>query len=277
VSDADAFHDFEQAGWQRAAGGYADAFGALTAQAIDPLLASVGAEAGVRLLDVATGPGYVAAAAAARGADVVAVDFAQAMVDHARRHHAGLDVRIGDAEALPFESASFDAVVASFAMLHFARPERALGEMRRVLRPGGRVAFTVWASPERAIGFRIVLDAIAAHGSVAPPVPPGPPFFRFSDHGECERVLRTTGFTSPTVVETPMIWRLPARDALFDAMAQGAVRTGAMLNAQPLPVRAALRDAIQAATADYAVGDAVELPMPCVLVSAVAAKSHRDC
>jgi len=267
---SDAFHAFEQAGWQRAAGAYADAFGRLTEQAIDPLLAAVGAAAGVRLLDVATGPGYVAAAAAARGADVVAIDFAQAMVDHARQSHPGLDVRVGDAEALAFEPSSFDAAVASFGMLHFARPERALAEMRRVLRPGGRVAFTVWAPPERAVGFRIVLDAIAAHGSVPTPAPPGPPFFRFSDHAECERVLREAGFANPAVVEVPMAWRLPARDALFDAIAQGGVRTGAWLNAQPPAARTAIRAAVVAATAGFARGDEVELPMPCVLASASA-------
>ena len=77
--------------------------------------------------------------AAQRGASVTGVDFAPAMVEYARRLHPGLDFREGDANALPFGPATFDAAVASFGLLHFDRPEHALVEMRRVLRPGGRV------------------------------------------------------------------------------------------------------------------------------------------
>src|SRR5512139_4330292 len=112
----DAFHAFEYAGWQRAASAYPDTFGQVTLQAVEPLLDAVGAGPGVRLLDIATGPGYVAAAAAQRGAQVVALDFARAMVEHARRAHPALDVREGDAEALPLEAASFDAAVVSFGL-----------------------------------------------------------------------------------------------------------------------------------------------------------------
>ena len=80
-----AFHDFEQTGWERAAEFYGDAFGALTVQAAEALLDAVGTGPGTRLLDVATGPGFVAAAAAARGAEVTGLDFAGAMVREARR------------------------------------------------------------------------------------------------------------------------------------------------------------------------------------------------
>lgn len=266
----DAFHAFEHAGWQRAASAYPDTFGHVTSQAVEPLLDAVGAAPGVRLLDVATGPGYVAAAAARRGANVTGVDFARAMVEYARGIHPGLDIREGDAMALPFEPATFDAAVTSFGLLHFDRPEHALVEMRRVLRPGGRVAFTVWMPPDRAVGFGMVLDAIAEHGTVASPAPPGPPFFRFSDHAECVRVLEEAGFASPRVVEVPMVWRLPSSDALFDAMASGGVRTAALLNAQPVEARDAIRRALADKTAAYLRDGELVLPMPGVLASAVA-------
>src|SRR5262249_56363460 len=108
------------------------------------------------VLDVATGPGYVAAAAVRRGASVVAVDFSEAMLAEARRHHPAIDFRSGDAEALPFPDASFDAVVMSFGLLHLARPDQALAEAHRVLRPRGRLAFTVWDRPEQAAPFGLV-------------------------------------------------------------------------------------------------------------------------
>ena len=267
----DAFHAFEHAGWQRAAAAYPDTFGQVTLQAVEPLLDAVNAGPGTRLLDIATGPGYVAAAAARRGANVTGVDFAPAMVEHARQLHPGLDIREGDALQLPFAGATFDAAIISFGILHFDEPERALAEMRRILRPGGRGAFTVWMAPEHTAGFRITLDAIAKYGDTESPAPPGPPFFRFSDPRECERALVDAGFVSPTVIEVPMTWHVPSGDALFEAMATGGVRTSALLNAQSAHARAAIRDAIIAETASYARNGEIVLPMPCVLASAVAA------
>ena len=130
--DPSAFHDFEQAGWERAAEHYGDAFGSVTVQTADALLDAVRAAAGARLLDVATGPGFIAGAAAARGAEVVGLDFSAAMIEEARRRHPAITFRAGDAEALPFDVASFDAVVMNFGLLHLARPDTALAEQRRI-------------------------------------------------------------------------------------------------------------------------------------------------
>src|SRR5262249_49828665 len=131
---ARAFHDFEQAGWERAARFYVDSFGPLTIQPAPALLDAVGAGRGTRLLDVAWGPGAVAGAAAERGADVTGLDFATAMIEEATRRHQGIAFRQGDAEALPFEDESFDALTMNFGMLHLARPDAAIAEARRVLR-----------------------------------------------------------------------------------------------------------------------------------------------
>ena len=121
------------------------------------------------------------------------------MLAEARRHHPAIDFQAGDAEALPFPDASFDAVVMSFGLLHLGRPDQALAEAHRVLRPGGRIGFTVWARPEEAVAFGIVLRAIERHGRLDVPLPPGPPFFRFSDPEESRRVLLGLGFRAPEV------------------------------------------------------------------------------
>src|SRR3984893_5601278 len=94
-SMTDAFHDFEHAGWERASEYYGDAFGALTPQTAGALLDAVGASSGTRLLDVATGPGFIAAAAAARGARVLGLDFSPAMIAEARRRHPAVTFREG--------------------------------------------------------------------------------------------------------------------------------------------------------------------------------------
>src|SRR5262245_21731330 len=185
--DAAAFHDFERDGWERAAEYYAAAFGDVTGQIAAPLLDAVGAGKGARVLDVATGPGFVAAAAANRGATVTGLDFSPAMIVAARGLHPGITFREGDAEALPFDDASFDAVVMNFGLLHLARPESAIAEAHRVLRPGGRYAFTVWAPPDQAVGFGMALKAIETFGRTDVPLPEGPPFFRFSAVDESQQ------------------------------------------------------------------------------------------
>jgi ubiquinone/menaquinone biosynthesis C-methylase UbiE len=107
------------------------------------------------LLDVACGPGVVTAAIAPRAASVIAFDATEAMLDKARARcaKAGLvnvAFQSGDAENLPFEDARFDGVVTRLAVHHFADPQRALGEMFRVLRPGGAAVVVDVVSSENA-------------------------------------------------------------------------------------------------------------------------------
>jgi SAM-dependent methyltransferase len=262
------FHDFEHTGWQRAAGHYPDTFGTLTAQTAGPLLQSAAVRPGMRVLDVATGPGYVAGAAAAGGATVVGLDFSPAMIAEARCRYPGIEFHEGDAEALPFDDGSFDAVVMNFGLLHLARPEAAMEQAYRVLAPGGRYAFTVWARPEEAVGFGVVLRAMETHGTTAVGLPDGPPFFRFSDPDECRRSLAQAGFRSADVQELPLIWRLPSADALFGAALRGGVRTSAALQAQTPEALAAIRRAVHDELQRYADGSKIALPMHVVLASA---------
>jgi SAM-dependent methyltransferase len=266
--DPTAFAAFEQSGWQRAADHYGDAFGPLTSQTIAPMLGALGVKPGTRLLDVASGPGYVAAAAAAAGAAVVGVDFSSEMVGLAARRYPGLRFQEGDAEALPFPDKSFDAVAINFGVLHLARPDTALTEACRVLVAGGRCALTVWAKPEVSLGFGIVLGAIEAHGRMDVPLPAGPSFFRFSDADEAARSLAAAGFVEPGVEQIPLVWRLDSADALYDAFVQGAVRTAALLKAQTPQALAAIRRAIVEAAEVYRRGTTIELPMAAVLSSA---------
>ena len=149
ASGAEEFKAFEAAGWSRRADTYGYVSGAITARFVDPLLDAGRVGAGMRVLDVATGPGRVAAAAAARGAEPVGVDIAEGMLAVARRDHPQLDFRLGDAEALPFADSCFDAVVGGFVLNHLPRPEVAGAELVRVLASGGRLALSVWDVPER--------------------------------------------------------------------------------------------------------------------------------
>src|SRR5689334_7304647 len=105
-----AFRAFEHGRWEEVVSPYHRYFGQLTSQTISALLEAVHARPGMRVLDVATGPGYVAAGAAERGAHALGVDFSASMVAQARLLYPAVEFREGDAEALPFPQGSFDAV-----------------------------------------------------------------------------------------------------------------------------------------------------------------------
>jgi SAM-dependent methyltransferase len=263
--DADAFHTFEHDGWQRAAEHYAGAFGAVTAQAAGPLLDAVAVSSGTRVLDVATGPGFIAGAAAARGADVVGLDFSSAMIAAAARRYPDITFREGTAEALPFDENTFDAVVMNFGLLHLARPEAAITEAHRVLRAGGRYAFTVWAGPDQAVGFGIVLHAIERFGRLDVDLPEGPPFFRFSNADECRDALKRAGFDGVSVCTLPLTWSLASSDEIYEALSRGGVRTAAMLRLQTPEALASIRAAIRDSAERYRSGECLVLPMPAVL------------
>jgi SAM-dependent methyltransferase len=265
--DSAAFRAFEHAGWESVVDAYDADFRALTAQTIGALLDAVGVGPGMQVLDEATGPGYVAAAAAGRSADVIAVDFAAAMVAEARQQHPGLDVRQADVEALPFGDGSFDAVVMNFGALHLAQPDLAFAEAYRALRPGGGFAFTVWAPPQVSVGFDMVLRAIHAHGTTNVPLPPGPPFFRFGDPAESTRSLQAVGFTDVQAVVLPLVWELPQPEAMLEVMQRATVRIGGLLQAQSPDALDAIRAAVADEAATYATGAGIAVPMSAALTS----------
>jgi SAM-dependent methyltransferase len=267
ILEPEKFRSFEHAGWQAIPAGYHDAFGHLTTQAIEPLLDAVRLKKGMSFLDIASGPGYVAAAAAKRGATVLGVDFSAAMVDHAKQLNVGVEFREGDAEKLPVGNNLFDGAAMNFGILHLGQPELALIEAHRILRGGGRFAFSVWAKPEETIGFGIVLRAVELHGEPRVELPEGPPFFRYSDPDECTRGLLVAGFESPAVTKVAQVWRLPAGDGLFNAMKDSTVRTAGLLRAQKPTVLNKIRDEIRAALAKYTKGEIVELAMPAWIAS----------
>jgi ubiquinone/menaquinone biosynthesis C-methylase UbiE len=263
------FHEFERRGWSDpdVAAAYEEGFGGLTSQTTEPLLDAAGVGPGTRVLDVACGPGFVTAAAASRGGAAIGVDFSPSQLEIASRLHRGVEFRHGDAAALPFPDASTDAVVSNFGILHFPDPDEFLREAFRVLRPGGRIAFTSWATPDRARGFGMVLAAIAEHGRQDVALPPAPDFFGFSEPEPCERALRAAGFGDPTVTTVPQTWRGPSADAWVDALARGTVRTAALIRAQPPEVLESIRAFVRDAARPYERDGGIEIPMAAVLAA----------
>jgi len=266
------FKDFEHRGWREVAERYDAAFVNATGQSIAPMLDAVGAGPGVRMLDVACGPGYATAAAAARGGSVLGVDFAAEMVALAQRKWPGVEFVEGDAENLDLPDGEFDAVLMNFGVLHLADPDRAITEEFRVLRPGGRLAFTVWVPPPQTVPFAIVLDAVEKHGILNIGVPPGPPMFRFADSKEAERVLTAVGFVSVRFQTLPITLALADPDALFQIMLEAGVRTSGLLKAQSPEALGRIREHMSNRVTAYRTNTMADetyvLPMPAILITA---------
>jgi demethylmenaquinone methyltransferase/2-methoxy-6-polyprenyl-1,4-benzoquinol methylase len=117
---------------------------------------------GDRVLDACCGTGDLAIAAAAAGAEVTGVDFSKPMLERARRKAPGIDWLEGDALALPFEAGSFDAATVGFGARNLSDLEAGLRELRRVLRPGGRLAILEITRPQGMLApfYRLWFDGV---------------------------------------------------------------------------------------------------------------------
>jgi SAM-dependent methyltransferase len=148
--------------------GYATVLEPTFLQHAERMVELAGARTGVRMLDVAAGTGTIARLAAERGAAVAAVDVSPRMVEIGRRLAPALDLRVADACALPFPDRVCDVVTCGLAVTHFTDRDRALSEVRRVLRPGGRFVASTWAeggsNPARTVMHVIDRHVAPAEG-----------------------------------------------------------------------------------------------------------------
>lgn len=265
--DEPAFKTFERDGYSRVAEGYENKTAKVTAQANSAVLNAVDAAAGISILDVACGPGLLTAEATARGANVTAVDFSSNMVELARLRNQEAEILEADAENLPFEDGIFDAVVCNLGILHFARPEQAVGEAFRVLRLGGRYAFTCWTSPSVNPFMDLILGSIQNHGTLDVDLPEGPPLFRFGDPKECEVVLRQAGFAEVATCEAPLQWPFATPKELVQELSTSTARLGPLLASQSDEARHKIEQAIIDGATGFLTENGGKIPSVLVVAS----------
>jgi len=263
VTAQDDFARFEHEGWQGVADKYHSVWSPLTRQFIPWLLANASVSAGMLTLDVACGPGYVSAAAKESGAIPTGVDFSGNMVAIAKQMFPEIRFKRGDAHNLPFEDGSFDRVLMNFGLLHVSHPEKACAEARRVLKPGGKFGFTVWAGPGQNPGAKIVNDAIEAYANLNVGLPEGPPKYLYGEREECRQVLERAGFDGASMsYETRTVkWHHPHAGYYFEAERNAGVRTAGILARQSPETLDAIRVAIENGIKQYARGNKFVLPM----------------
>jgi ubiquinone/menaquinone biosynthesis C-methylase UbiE len=262
-----AFKDFERTGWAKQAEYYDSLVGQMTRQAVDPLLAVVNARSGVKLLDVASGPGYVAAEATRRGLDALGTDIAGDMVNAARRRFTKAKFEVADAENLSYGDASFDAVTCAFGMLHFPRPGKAVAEAYRVLRPNGRFAFSVWCGAAKAKVLTLIAEAVQRHADGSVVLPPGPGIFTLSDPWVLSALMEAAKFTDVRVEELPCFFVPASSSELFDMMRKSMVRATYVYERQTADAQHRIEQTIKDEAAKALAAGNGKIPCPAFLVS----------
>ena len=266
------YRDFELAGWECAANAYAATFEGATRLYAEALLEAAGLKAGVDHLDVACGTGYLTELALQRGAKSIGVDFSAAMLSEAARLHPLVRFEQADAEALPFPDRRFDVVTVNFGMHHFPFPERAVAEARRVLRRGGRIALTVWATPEEHALYAIALEAVRVSGSASVSLPV-PPHGALNTLAGCLSLLAMGGF-KPVGEHCSLVRRTLHLDSVAELthlIESGTVRLASLLRSQPQANRMAILRGLDAASARYQREGHLEIPVVAVLATGEAA------
>jgi SAM-dependent methyltransferase len=239
--DAEAFNRFEAAGWEERAGTYGF-LSPMTRRVGGSVLAAADVREGTQVLDVGSGPGDLAAAAAALGADTVGIDVAPSMVRRAALANPTIPFRVGSFEAIPAGVGTFDAVVGNFVFNHVGRPDVALAEARRVLREGGWLALSTWDAPSRNRLLGLILDAAAAAGAEPPAgLPAGPANFRSDD--ELRGLFEATGLTDVGIGHIMFEAAVRDPETLWSGVLDSAVRIRPLIAGQTPEVQAAIRAA----------------------------------
>ncbi|WFU20221.1 methyltransferase domain-containing protein [Bradyrhizobium sp. CB3481] len=243
----------------------------------DLLINRAGFEPGERVIDVGCGSGATAIAFA-RAVEptgyVLGIDVSGPMLERARQavpKDLPIDFVLADATVYPFEPASFDVLASRFGVMFFADPVLSFANMRKALRPTGRLAFACWREPRENPFFMAPLAAAYKHVPKLPqqgPEDPGP--FAFASEERVRRILGEAGFTGVEMEACPLLLDAAIGRGL-DGAVQSAFEIGPVsraLEGQPEDARAAVAASIREALTPFVKGDAVLLPASVWIVTA---------
>lgn len=231
---------------------------AVTALAAEALLDAVHVVQGTRVLDVGCGPAVWSDRVTRRGARLVGTDLSPGMVSEAKRRFPEIDYIVADAQALPFDDSSFDAVTCNVAINAFPQPEKGASEALRVLVPGGHYAFTTWCDREHNELLQLTFGALKRHLGI------DLAHNRSWTAADAETVLRAAGFTAIESRILPLVARVPsAEEALHLVETTGRVLHMMRSKGEEMQ-RVIERDIMEHAEA-YRRDGAIELAVPVVL------------
>jgi SAM-dependent methyltransferase len=249
----------------------------LLAPVSEALVARAAPQAGERAIDVGCGCGSTSIALAGKVAPsgfVLGVDISGPMLARARElapKGAPVDFVLADATVYPFDPEHFDLLISRFGVMFFAEPAVSFANLRRALRPSGRVAFACWRAPRENPWMTAPLEAIYQHVPKLPPQGPEDPGpFAFASEERVHRILREAGYKQVEMEPVALSLDIAIGRGL-DAAVQAALQIGPgsrALDGHPPEVRTAAAKSVREMLAPFARGETVPLPGSIWIVTA---------
>lgn len=242
----------------------------------EAMVAALDPQPGQTVLELAGGAGdtgFTAALLLGPEGLLISSDFAPEMVEAARRRGAELglenvEYRVLDAQALDLPDGSVDGVLCRWGYMLMPDPPRALQETRRVLRPGGRLAFAVWGPPDRNRWATAIGRSLVALGLVEPPDPLGPGMFALADTDRLIDLVEAAGFERPELAEVDVTWRYDSFEDYVGVLRQLSRDTQARLEELDEPTRDRVLDAARQQLEPYTDGTGYAIGGVSLVVSA---------
>lgn len=230
---------------------------------------------GQTILDLAAGlgeTGFLAARRVGETGRVLVTDFAPRMVGAARRRAAefgvtNADFRQLDGERMDLESESVDGVVCRWGYMLMTDPGAAFGETYRVMRPGGRLALSVFGAPDRNPWASLVGRVLVAEKHIPPPVPGSPGIFGLSDSKRMRELLIGAGFVSLDVADMSLTWRFPSLDAYWWLLTEMAGAISPILRGLAPEAQAKVRTQLDEMAQPFRADDGYAFPALCLNVA----------
>jgi SAM-dependent methyltransferase len=229
---------------------------------------------GDNVLELAAGlgdTGFMAARLVGETGCVIITDFAPEMVAAARRRAEELgahnaEFRTLDAERMDLETDSVDGVLCRWGYMLTIDPAAAFAETRRVLRPGGRLAFSVWASRERNPALSLVGTVLESQGHVPPPEPEAPGAFVMADPERIKQLVLGAGFAEPEIEEVSFRWSFADLEAYWRYLTETSASASPVLRSLPAAAQRAVREQVHEAARPFHSGEGYAFPAVCLNV-----------
>jgi SAM-dependent methyltransferase len=229
---------------------------------------------GDTVLELAAGlgdTGFMAARLVGEAGRVIITDFAPEMVTGARRRAEEIGVknaefRVLDAERMDLETDSVDGVLCRWAYMLTTDPAAAFAETRRVLRPGGKLAFSVWASRERNPALSLVGRVLELQGHIPPPEPEAPGAFAMADPGRTRELVVRAGFAEPEIEEVSFRFSFVDQEAFWRYLNETSASASPVLRSLPTTAQEAIREQVHEAARPFHSGEGYAFPAVCLNV-----------
>ncbi len=229
---------------------------------------------GDTVLELAAGladTGLMAARLVGETGRVIVTDFAPEMVAGARRRAEELGVenvefRVLDAERMDLQTDSVDGVLCRWGYMLMIHPPAAFAETRRVLRPGGRLAFSVWASRERNPALSLVGRVLESQGHIPPPEPEAPGAFGMADPGRIKELVMRAGFAEPEIEEVSFRWSFDDQEAYWRYLTETSASASPVVRSLPTTAQEAVQGQVYEAARPFHSGGGYAFPAVCLNV-----------